>query len=61
MYLTLSQEVSRLHREEIVHAVTAARLETTARAKSAEMSHPVANLRWELARYAGLICKRLRK
>ena len=61
MYLSTSQEISRQYREEIMHAVAAARLKKTAGANGEATSRLVRNLRWELSRYTGLFGKRLRK
>jgi len=61
MYASISQEITRQHREDIKHAVAAARQAGTARAKSEPTSRLVRSLRWELSRYAGLVGKRLRK
>jgi hypothetical protein len=59
MYISISEELARQHREEIMHAVAAARLAKEARAKSDASSRLLRNLRWELARYAGVFGKRL--
>jgi hypothetical protein len=61
MYVSISQEITRQHREDIKHVVAAARQAGTARAKSETTSRLVRSLRWELSRYAGLVGKRLRK
>ena len=61
MYVSIAQEISRQHREEIMHAAAMARLAKEARANSDASSRLLRNLRWELARYAGLFAKRLRK
>ena len=61
MYLSTSQEVSRQHREEIIHAVAMARLGKAARVNSEPTSRLVRNLQWELSRYAGLFGKRLHR
>ena len=61
MYASISQEITRQHREDIKHAVAAARQAGTARAKSETTPRLVRSLRWELSRYAGLVGKRLRK
>jgi hypothetical protein len=61
MYVSTSQQVLRQHREEIMHAVAAARLPWSPRTNSMKASYPVWNLRWELSRYVGLMAKRLRK
>jgi hypothetical protein len=60
MYISISQEISRQHREEIMNAITSTRLETP-RGYSDATSRLVRNLRWEFARYAGLIGKRVRQ
>jgi hypothetical protein len=60
MYLSIAQEVSRRHREEIMQTVAAAR-QGTAHARGEATYRLVTNLRWELSRYAGLFGKRLRK
>ena len=61
MYASISQGVSRQHREEIMQGVRAARLARTARANHERRSRPLRDLSWEIARYAGLVGKRLRK
>jgi hypothetical protein len=61
MYVSTSQQVLRQHREEVMHAVAAARLPWTLHATSGTRSRLVRNSRWELSRYVGLIAKRLRK
>jgi hypothetical protein len=61
MHLSTSQEVSRQHREEIMHSVAMARLGKTPRAPGEATSRLVQAVRWELTRYAGLFGKRLRK
>jgi len=61
MYLTTSQEIWMQHREEISHGVATARLMKRTRANGEAMSRLVGNLRWELARYAGLFGKRLHR
>jgi hypothetical protein len=60
MYLSISQEVSRQYREEIMNAVAMAHQGKPPRANGEATSRPVRNLRWELSRYAGLFGKRLR-
>jgi hypothetical protein len=59
MYVTISQEISRQHREEIMHVVKLARLAGMARPNHEGRSRPVQDLNWELARYAGLLSKRV--
>jgi len=59
MYVSISQELMRQHREEILHEVRAAREAGTARSNHKGMSRLVRDLGWELARYAGLLSKRL--
>jgi len=61
MYLTISEDFGRQYREELMHEAAMAHLETEARAKSDATFRSLRNLRWELARYAGLISKQLRK
>jgi hypothetical protein len=61
MYASISQGVSRQHREGIMQGVRAARLAGTARANHEGTSRPLRDLSWEIARYAGLVGKRLRK
>ena len=61
MYVSTSQQFLRQHREDVMHAVTAARLPWTPRTNSKIGSGAVWNLRWELSRYVELIAKRLRK
>ena len=58
MYVSISQEVSRQHRADIMHEVKAARQAGTTREATSRLMR---NLRWELARYGGLISKQLRK
>jgi hypothetical protein len=58
MYVSISQEVSRQHRQEIMHEVRAARRAGTARANGDGESRLVRDLGWELSRYAGLLGKR---
>jgi hypothetical protein len=60
MYLSITQEASRLHREEIMHTVAVARV-GKACAKGEATHRLVRNLRWELSRYSGIFGKRLRK
>ena len=61
MYVSISQEISRQHREEIMQAVEVAHLGKTARANREATARLVRDLRWELSRYAGLLGKRLHK
>ena len=61
MYVTISQEVSRQHREEIMQGIKVARLEGMASANHEGRSRPLRDLSWEIARYAGLVGKRLRE
>lgn len=61
MYVSTSYQVLRQHREEVMHAVAAARLPWTPHTTSGTTLRLVGNSRWELSRYAGLIAKRLRK
>jgi hypothetical protein len=61
MYVSISQEITRQHREEIRHEVMAARQAKTSRSNGGATSRLVRNVRRELARYAGLVGKRLRK
>jgi len=53
-------ELSHQHREEIMQEVAVARLARLARANHEGKSLQASNLGWELARYAGLLSKRLR-
>jgi len=59
MYGWTEYEVGRLHREEIRHEVATARLEKRARANRGGGFRLARDLRWELARYAALLGKRL--
>ena len=59
MYALAQHEVWRQRPEEIGREVSAIRLEKTARANSKRESGLGRNLGWELARYAGLLGKRL--
>lgn len=59
MYVSISQELTRQHRKEFMHGVRAAREAGTARSNYKGMSRLVRDLGWELARYAGLLSKRL--
>ena len=61
MYGMLEQEISRQHREELRQEVAAYRLEKTARANREGKFRLVADTKWELERYAGLLVKRLRR
>ena len=61
MYVSISQELSRQHREEVKHGVAAARQAGKTRANRGATSSLQRNLRWELSRYAGLFGKHLRK
>ena len=61
MYLSISQEISRQHREEIMHSVAVARQGKTPRANGEATTGLVRTLRWEFSRYAGLFGKRLRR
>ena len=54
-------ELSHQHREEIMQEVAVARLARLARANHEGKSLQASNLGWELARYAGLLSKRLRR
>ena len=60
MYGLAEYETFRQHREEIRQEVAVYRLEKMARASCRTEQGLVRNLRWELARYAGLLNKRLR-
>ena len=60
MYVTMDREFSRQHREEIMHEVALARLERKARANREGEAGLLRILSWELARFAGLLGKRLR-
>ena len=53
-------ELSHQHREEIMQEVAVARLARLARANHEGKSLQASNLGWELARYAGLLRKRMR-
>ncbi len=55
MYVSISQEVSRQHRQEIMKEVWAARQARTAHANRDRESRLVRDLGWELSRYAGLL------
>jgi hypothetical protein len=59
MYGWTEYEVGRLHREQILHEVAMARLEGELRANRGGVARPARDLRWELARYAGLLRKHL--
>ena len=61
MYVSTSQQILQQHREEVMHAVAAARLPWKPHTTSGKVSPLVRNSRWELSRYVGLIAKRLRK
>jgi hypothetical protein len=58
MYVSISQEVSRQHREEIMHQVKTARRGETPRSDSASRPYVVRDLSWEFARYAELSSRR---
>ena len=60
MYGMAEYEVWRQRPAEIGQEVAACRLEKAARADRGSEPDLVRNLRWELARYVGLIGKRLR-
>lgn len=59
MYGFTDHEINRQHREQIRREVAVARLEKTARANREGGAGLVRSLGWELARYAGLLGKRL--
>jgi hypothetical protein len=61
MYVSTSQQILRQQREDIMHAVAAARLPWTPRTTGGTASRLVRIARWELSRYVGLIAKRLQK
>jgi hypothetical protein len=61
MYVSISQEISRQHRQEIMHEVRTARQAGTARANREGKSRLARDLGWELSRFAGLLGKRLTK
>jgi hypothetical protein len=61
MYVSTNHQILRQHREEVMHAVAAARQPWTPHTTSRTASRLVRNSRWELSRYVGLIAKRLRK
>jgi len=59
MYEWTGYEVGRLHRQEIKQEVAAYRLEGELRANRGGGFRRAQDLRWELARYVGLLRKRL--
>jgi hypothetical protein len=59
MYISISQEISRQYRDEVMHGVATARQAGTARLSRGATPRLARALGWELARYAGLIGKRL--
>jgi hypothetical protein len=61
MHVSISEELARQHREELMYEAAIARLAKEARANVDAGFRLLQNLRWELARYAGLINKQLRK
>jgi hypothetical protein len=61
MYFSTNQQLLRQHREDVMHAVAAARRPGTLRTNSRTASRLVRDARWELSRYVGLIAKPLRK
>ena len=60
MYGQAEYQVWRQRPEEIRHEVAVARLEKRARANQGIESLLIRDLKWEFARYAGLLGKRLR-
>jgi hypothetical protein len=60
MRISISEELGRQHREELMHEAAIARLAKEARANSDASFGSLRNLRWEFARYAGLISKQMR-
>ena len=60
MYALAHHEVWRQHPEQIRREVSGIRLEKAARADGKRESGLARDLGWELARYAGLLGKRLR-
>ncbi len=60
MYGLAEYEVWRQRPEEIRHEVAVARLERKLRANREGGSHLARDLKWKLARYAGLLGRRLR-
>lgn len=61
MYLTISEELTRQYREELMHEMAMARPAKEVRAKGNATFRLLRNLRWELVRYAGLVGKRIRR
>jgi hypothetical protein len=61
MYGMVQQEAWQQRPEELRHQVAALRLEKTLRANREEESGLWRDLSWELARFAGLLGKRLRR
>jgi hypothetical protein len=61
MHLTISEELARHHREELMHDAALVRLAKVARANTAASFRSLRTLHWELARYVGHFGKRLRK
>ena len=62
MYVSISQEILRQHREEVMHSVAAARQAGKTPSTYSDVTlRLMRNVRWELSRYAGLFGKRLRK
>jgi hypothetical protein len=55
MYVSISQELTRQHREEIMQGVRAAREAVAARSNHKGTSRLVRDLGWEFVRYAGLL------
>jgi ferritin len=61
MHLTISEELARQLREELMREAAIARLAKDAHAKSDASFSFLRNLQWELARHVGLFGKLLRK
>lgn len=59
MYASIDQQLLRHHREEIQQEVAANRLAGVAHRGREPRPYVVRDLSWELARYAGLLGKRL--
>ena len=61
MHIWSDYEIGRLHREEIGQEVAIAHLEKALRADRQRGSVLGRDLRWEIARYVGLLGKRFRR